>query len=299
MRKWSGSGCHAAAERRWFSEAEEGKENSAKHVTVGMRHSIHAHNFFGPCRVCVCILSLAVPLSILVFPAAEAFTLLPTHTLLSKPAYHVRGRQILYPLQLRAETAQHLPKWHPLLARGETKTERGESTNGLHGSFAPWRIGAGKRATSSVEAAQGKGMDMGEIEVFDVNLDGSGQAKVVWDDKQRRFMKVKVRDGDYKSGNSRTQVVRNEFTQLQFSGSSFQKKLKSYYSRLKQSFLPRGVTEDYYRYTMWRIAQVTFTRDVCLLCSQVRWAFSNSMGLVRSMLSQTPRAQTFHAQTQR
>jgi hypothetical protein len=46
----------------------------------------------------------------------------------------------------------------------------------------------------------------------------------VWDETQRRFVKVKV-DGDYKSVNSRTQIVTNEFTQMPFEGSTLSQQL--------------------------------------------------------------------------
>jgi hypothetical protein len=130
---------------------------------------------------------------------------------------------------------------------------------------------------------------VGALDVYDVRLDGSRRRRVLWDEKRARFFTVSVTNSS-----SDTEVVANEFTnertmsggyrvvrnpaqawsflsaQVSQVPDSLSPPLSDYIILMcvlcvvccvrvcgwGQAFVPRGVTEDYYAFTLWRMAQV-------------------------------------------
>ena len=113
--------------------------------------------------------------------------------------------------------------------------------------------------------------EVGALNVFDVRLDGSKQRRVLWDEKKGRLVTASV--GSDASG-ERSAVSENEFTSFSTisGGYRFVRSPAQAWAlvsaQVKQAFLPRGVTSDYYAFTLWRMAQRIVSSTVSVFGTQ-------------------------------
>ena len=114
--------------------------------------------------------------------------------------------------------------------------------------------------------------EVGALDVFDVRLDGSKQRRVLWDGTRGRLFTVAVRKS--KAG-AHSGLTENEFTSLSTisGGYGFIRSPAQAWSivssQVSQAFLPRGVTADYYAFTLWRMAQRIVSSSVSVFGTQV------------------------------
>uniref|UniRef100_A0A7S4KRI5 Protein root UVB sensitive/RUS domain-containing protein n=1 Tax=Guillardia theta TaxID=55529 RepID=A0A7S4KRI5_GUITH len=109
-------------------------------------------------------------------------------------------------------------------------------------------------------------------EVYDVRLDGSQQKRLRWDARSGKFI------ADAKNVEIVSDVVEEirlgEITSLRWRISAkgtvrkFVRKASNVAFKVKQSFLPRGVSEDYYSFTIWRILQRIVSSTVSVFGTQ-------------------------------
>ena len=115
------------------------------------------------------------------------------------------------------------------------------------------------------------GDEVAALEVYDVRLDGSKRRRVLWDAERGRLVSVGVKkqEGEAASG-----IIENEFTSastLAGGPGSVLSPVKAWavlVSQVKQAFLPRGVTSDYYAFTLWRMAQRIVSSSVSVFGTQ-------------------------------
>jgi len=113
--------------------------------------------------------------------------------------------------------------------------------------------------------------EVGALDVFDVRLDGSKQRRVLWDNKRGRLFTVAM--GRSMAG-KRLGLTENEFTSLSTisGGYGFLRSPAQAWSilssRVSQAFMPRGVTSDYYAFTLWRMAQRIVSSTVSVFGTQ-------------------------------
>lgn len=133
-----------------------------------------------------------------------------------------------------------------------------------------------KRLRSDASADIGNTSDfreneVGALNVFDVRLDGSKQRRVLWDEKRGCLITASV--GSEAGGQGST-VIENEFTNFS-TGSGGYRFVRSpaqawatVSAQVRQAFLPRGVTSDYYAFTLWRMAQRIVSSTVSVFGTQ-------------------------------
>ena len=130
-----------------------------------------------------------------------------------------------------------------------------------------------KRLRAGEQAGGGKFGDneVGALNIFDVRLDGSKQRQVLWDDKRGRLITASVGSN---AGGKQSGVIENEFTSAG-SVSGGYRVVRSpaqawvlVSAQIKQAFLPRGVTSDYYAFTLWRMAQRIVSSTVSVFGTQ-------------------------------
>lgn len=107
-----------------------------------------------------------------------------------------------------------------------------------------------------------------DIEVYDVNMDGTGRGRLTWDRDAGRYRRRRGAAGDDKTSEG-LKVVENEFMQHRVGGSTgMGGKVANLLRNIRMSFLPRGVSEDYYAFTVWRIAQRIVSSTVSVFGTQ-------------------------------
>jgi len=113
--------------------------------------------------------------------------------------------------------------------------------------------------------------EVGALNIFDVRLDGSKQRRVLWDDKRGRLITASVGSN---SGGKESGVIENEFTSAGSVSGGYRvvrspaQAWELVSGQIKQAFLPRGVTSDYYAFTLWRMAQRIVSSTVSVFGTQ-------------------------------
>ncbi|MGB1601666.1 MAG: RUS1 family protein, partial [Promethearchaeia archaeon] len=113
--------------------------------------------------------------------------------------------------------------------------------------------------------------EAGIPEVYDVRLDGSNARRVLWDARRERLVAAPPQTVDGVQG---VEVSDNEFTRSARKASILtlvrhpSQAVAYAVEQGKQALLPRGVTQDYYAFTLWRMAQRIVSSSVSVFGTQ-------------------------------
>ena len=178
----------------------------------------------------------------------------------------------------RGDDARGRCPWaHPRARAGARAACAGATTMGAGVRMAGFISGLRARLRGSDVRCQAtaRGQDefeddeIGALGVYDVRLNGSNRRRVLWDQQRGRLFTVSV---DERTVGAGSQLTANEFMRASTDpGGAVRSPAQAWgllVALVKQSFLPRGVTSDYYAFTLWRMAQRVVSSTVSVFGTQ-------------------------------